>query len=160
MHDTRFLRIIASLAILSSPIGAQAACGTSAGFSLPDRGQQRPVRKQGSALLFTSGMRVNTDGAANSYHPQGTSAGALNTICNGIAVKPRSGPYAGVRISATKPASLSGTERCRKILDIFRTSRDAQWAIADADIDWFAIAMEGAAPERALPALHPAERAL
>jgi hypothetical protein len=143
MHDTRFLRIIASLAILSSPIGAQAACGTSAGFSLPDRGQQRPVRKQGSALLFTSGMRVNTDGAANSYHPQGTSAGALNTICNGIAVKPRSGPYAGVRISATKPASLSGPERCRKILDIFRTSRDAQWAIADADIDWFAIAMEG-----------------
>ncbi len=48
-----------------------------------------------------------------------------------------------MRISAKKPTSLSGPERCQKILDVFRASRDANWAIGNADVDWFAIAMEG-----------------
>ena len=134
----------AALAILAvNPVAATAACGTGAGFSLPDHGQQRPVRKLGGALVFTSGLRVNTDGAANSYHPEGRPAGALNTICNGIAVTPRSGPHRGVRISATKPAGLTGQQRCQAILDAFRESRDAGYKIVGADIDWFSIAMEG-----------------
>lgn len=142
---TRPTRWIAMLvAAVACPLASvHAACGTGAGYSLPDGGQQRPVRKLGGALLFTSGMRVNTDGAANSYHPVGTSAGALNTICNGIAVTPRAGPFAGVRISAKRPATLTGPQRCQKILDAFRASRDSGWRIGDADIDWFAIAMEG-----------------
>jgi hypothetical protein len=143
MSGTTFARIALSLSVAISPLSAQAACGVPAGFSLPDGNQQRPVRRMSGALLFVSGMRVNTDGAANSYHPQGTAAGALNTICNGIAVTPRSGPLAGVRISATRPTSLSGPQRCQRILDVFRASRDSAWAIGDADIDWFAIAMDG-----------------
>lgn len=132
------------LCLVALPLdGVRAACGTGAGFSLPDGGIQRPVRRLGGSLLFTSGMRVNTDGAANSYHPVGTSAGALNTICNGIAVKPRSGPFAGVRISAKQPMSLTGAQRCQMILDVFRASRDSQWRVGDSEIDWFAIAMEG-----------------
>ncbi len=74
MPGRNFSRLVMLLSMVSCPIAAHPACGTSAGFSLPDGSQQRPVRKQGGALLFTSGMRVNTDGAANSYHPQGTSA--------------------------------------------------------------------------------------
>lgn len=137
-------KLLAAIATAVAPVtAAGAVCGTGAGFSLPDHGQQRPVRRLDGALLFTSGMRVNTDGAANSYHPVGTSAGALNTICNGIAVTPRSGPFADVRISATRPSSLSGPQRCQRILDVFRESRDSGWRIGNADIDWFAIAMEG-----------------
>lgn len=132
------------LSIAAGPTGAaHAACGTGAGFSLPDGNQQRPVRRHQGALLFTSGMRVNTDGAANSYHPIGRSEGALNTICNGIAVTPRSGPFAGVRVSAKQPSSISGERRCQIILDAFRASRDSNWSTAGAEIHWFAIAMEG-----------------
>jgi hypothetical protein len=83
---------------------------------------------------------VNTDGAANSYHPDGRPAGALNTLCNGIAVTPRAGRFAGKRISATKPSSLIGSERCQMILDAFRASKAQDYKIGDADIDWFAIA--------------------
>jgi hypothetical protein len=123
------------------PVTAQPACGTSAGFTLPDRGRTRDVRSVGQALAFTSGLRVNTDGAPNSYHPEGTSKGALNTICNAIAITPRSGPFAGQRITALSPTSLTGRERCRMILDVFSKSMNAAFAIPpDAEIDWFAIA--------------------
>jgi hypothetical protein len=139
---TRVSLIACAAALLPIvPLAAQPTCGTSAGFTLPDRGRAREVRSVGKALVFTSGLRVNTDGAPNSYHPAGTSAGALNTICNGIAIKPRTGPFAGQRITALSPPSLPGPQRCQMILDVFRKSMSADFAIPpDAEIDWFAIA--------------------
>jgi Fungal chitosanase of glycosyl hydrolase group 75 len=127
---------------LIAPALAQPTCGTSAGITLRDKGNDKPVRKVGSALVFTSGLRVNTDGAANSYHPLGRPHGALNTLCNGLAVTPKTGPFAGQRISALGPAAMSGAERCRTILEVFRRSMQADYAILpDAEIHWFAIAM-------------------
>jgi hypothetical protein len=132
-----FPGVAAAVALaLIAPALAQPTCGTSAGITLRDRGSDKPVRKVGSALVFTSGLRVNTDGAANSYHPLGRPQGALNTLCNGIAVTPKTGPFAGQRITALQPASIPGAERCRMILEVFRRSMDA-----DSEIHWFAIAM-------------------
>jgi hypothetical protein len=134
------VRAAAALGLIAT-LAAQPTCGTSAGLTLQDRGRTREVRSVGPALAFTSGLRVNTDGAPNSYHPAGTNAGALNTICNGIAIKPRTGPFAGQRITAISPTSLSGAQRCQMILDVFRRSMSADFAIPpDAEIDWFAIA--------------------
>ena len=133
------LSLAASLA--ASPLPAETVCGRDAGFRLSDAGTSREVRAVSGALLFVSGLRVNTDGAANSYHPVGRSAGALNTICNGIAVTPATGQWAGRRVSAKAPAALTGKERCQIILDIFRASRDGGYAIpAAGTIDWYAIA--------------------
>jgi hypothetical protein len=120
---------------------AQPTCGTDAGIVLRDQGRDKPVRRLGDALVFTSGLRVNTDGAANSYHPLGRDKGALNTLCNGLAVTPKTGPLAGQRVTAISPSTISGKERCQVILDVFRRSMAADFAIpADAEIEWFAIA--------------------
>lgn len=132
---------LAAVLLAIVPLTAQPTCGTSTGLTLPDGPRTREVRSVGKAIAFTSGLRVNTDGAPNSYHPQGTSAGALNTLCNGIAITPRSGKFAGQRITAKSPASLPGPERCQMILDVFRASMKEGFAIpAEAEIDWFAIA--------------------
>ena len=141
MKPSRNVVAAVVLAVIA-PALAQPPCGTSAGITLRDRGRDKPVHTVGSALVFTSGLRVNTDGAANSYHPLGRPQGALNTLCNGLAVTPRTGPFAGQRISALRPESIPGGERCGMILEVFRRSRAADYAILpDAEIHWFAIAM-------------------
>ena len=127
--------------LLVAPLAAQPECGTSADLRLVDDKRSVEVLSVGQALVFTSGLRVNTDGAPNSYHPKGMDAGALNTICNAIAIKPRTGPFAGQRITALDPKSLTGKQRCQMILQTFDASRDADFAIPpDAEIEWFAIA--------------------
>jgi hypothetical protein len=138
-----FPGVFAAVALaLIAPALAQPTCGTSAGITLRDRDRDKPVRQIGSALVFTSGLRVNTDGAANSYHPLGRPQGALNTLCNGIAVTPKTGPLAGQRVTALAPTSITGGERCRVILEVFRRSMDADYSVLpDAEIHWFAIAM-------------------
>src|SRR5215211_4832376 len=47
--------------------------------------QDDPAHK---VILFRTSLRVNTDGAPNSYHPQDltVSVKAINNICNGISV--------------------------------------------------------------------------
>ena len=124
-----------------------AACPVTKTTKVPDGASERIIRQTPTFLAFRSGLRVNTDGAANSYHPIGKSKGALNTICNGIAVYPSSGPYKGQRVSSIAPKSLSGDQRCQIILDIFRESRNANYAIQKSGtIDWYALAMEPSAP--------------
>lgn len=87
----RAAAVLSALLIAAIPIAsaAEAACGTRAGFSLNDHGTAREARRFNGALVLTSGLRVNTDGASNSYHPIGTSRGALNSICNGIGINTR-----------------------------------------------------------------------
>lgn len=143
-----FRRGAVLLALMCTAASGQSLrCDTPQNFTLPDNDGaiQRPVWKRDSQIVFTSGLRVNTDGAANSYHPIGTSKGALNTICNAIAIKPLSGPYAGVRISSKfpndGPNKLDGKVRCQMILDAFRRSMTADYAILpDVEIDWYALA--------------------
>jgi hypothetical protein len=143
----------ATLALIGRAV-AQPTCGTDAGIILRDQGKDKPVRRLGDALVFTSGLRVNTDGAANSYHPLGREKGALNTLCNGLAVTPKTGPFAGQRITAIAPSSISGKERCQMILDIFRRSMAADFAIpANAEIHWFAIATRAPADGKYRPCI-------
>jgi hypothetical protein len=139
MKATKCLATLTAISLMTSA-HAQ-SCGVAAGFSLPDAGKSRPVRRLDKTLVFRSGLRVNTDGAANSYHPVGTSKGALNTICNGIAVTPRSGKWANKRVTGKHPDRAIREERCQLILDVFRRSQAAGYAILpDADIDWYALA--------------------
>jgi Fungal chitosanase of glycosyl hydrolase group 75 len=147
MRQFRAAFIAAAVFAVIGGAAAQPTCGTDAGIVLRDRGKDKPVRRVGDAVVFTSGLRVNTDGAANSYHPLGTEKGALNTLCNGIAITPKTGRFAGQRITAIEPASISGKERCQMILDVFRRSMAADFTIPpDAEIQWFAIATRP--PER------------
>lgn len=148
-----FIRISAIGTLLSAQFHAAVAC-TSAGFQLPDHGVSRPVWRLGNALVFSSGLRVNTDGAANSYHPIGTSVGALNTICNGIAVYPSAGRWAGQRVTAKKPLAMPAEERCQTILDTFRASRDHDYSVpATGTIDWYAIASRPAQAAKYRPCI-------
>lgn len=137
---------------------ALAACGVPTGTSLNDKvGStvfKRELRKLGPALVFTSGLRVNTDGASNSYHPGGTAKGALNTICNGIAITPKTGPHAGQKIVARTPTSISGKERCRLMRDAVARSEAQDFApLADTKIDWFALAVEPNGPREGRPCI-------
>lgn len=146
-------------AIGQYPATAQSPCGVDAGIRLRDGGAEQPVRRVGEAIVFKSGLRVNTDGAANSYHPDGKSAGALNTICNGIAVYPRKGPLAGKRVTAIAPTTLSGPARCQMILDIFRASKARGFAIPQSGtIDWFAIASRPSTATHYRPCIQTAGR--
>jgi hypothetical protein len=143
-------RYIATLLAITSQTWSGvglAACPVTKTTKVPDGATIRTIRQTPTFLSFRSGLRVNTDGAANSYHPIGKSKGALNTICNGIAVYPVSGPYKGQRVSSIAPTNLSGDERCQIILDIFRESLNANYAIPKSGtIDWYALAMEPGAP--------------
>lgn len=143
----QFSALIA-LASQTCPVIAIAACPATQRYDVPDGDQTRQVSETGAFVFFRAGLRVNTDGAANSYHPIGRSAGALNTICNGIAVYPSSGPHKGERISSIAPGSMDPGERCQTILNIFRESRNANYAFPNSGtISWYALAMEpGAAP--------------
>jgi hypothetical protein len=147
MRRSASASILACLSLIASK--AHSTCGTHFLDLKDGPSRTRAIQKFSGAIVFTSGLRVNTDGAANSYHPIGTSKGALNTICNGIAVTPSSGPWAGQRVSgkvqtAGKSASQikkESADRCQTILDIFRASYNAGYAIPSAGtIDWFAIA--------------------
>src|SRR5688572_5862192 len=132
--------------VLAGASSAQAEmqrCAAVAAFSARDGAVTRTVSTFGEALVFDGGLRLNTDGAPNSYHPYGTAQGAKNTICNAIGVTPTEGPYAGQYITAIAPTTMTGRERCQPILNHFYASRDAGWAILpSATIRWFAIAMK------------------
>jgi len=139
------LATLAGILSLVAPAYAQPSCGVDARFSLPDGAAQRPVRRLGEALVFTSQLRVNADGAANTYHPLGRRlGGALDSLCNGLAVTPHSGPFANQRIfvSSDMPQDIQD-RNCQMILDAFRSSRAAGYAIQpDATLHWFGIATE------------------
>jgi hypothetical protein len=128
-----------------------------------DGATEKSVKQTEKFLVFRSGLKVNTDGAPDSYHPIGTSKGARNVITNGIAVYPASGRYKGLRItSKTTEASfkknnlpplpqgqkpLTAEQSQQIILDVFRASRDANYAIpATGTIDWYAIPQEPGSP--------------
>jgi hypothetical protein len=131
------------LVVLSQFSAAYASCPAVKTTPVFDKGASRLVREAASFVVYKSQLRVNTDGAPDSYHPIGKSKGALNTICNGIAVTPAAGPFKGERITSIAPEKLSANERCQIILDIFRESRDAGYSVPKGgSIDWYALAME------------------
>ncbi|HEX5183106.1 MAG TPA: glycoside hydrolase family 75 protein [Allosphingosinicella sp.] len=140
-----FMAVLAAFGSVSAT--ARAACGTDAGFSLTDKtdggNKVRPARLLNGAILFTSQLRVDIDGAPNAYHPLGRIDGkALETICNGIAVTPHSGKHAGVKVTAEEPDTIDAEDRCQTILDFFRASRDDHYSTQGADIKWIAIPVE------------------
>ena len=63
------------------------------GVFAPQQKRVRLVSRHGApahkVIVFRTSLRVNTDGAPNSYHPEDLSGTvkALNSICNGISVK-------------------------------------------------------------------------
>ena len=75
-------------------------------------------------VLFRSALRVNTDGAPNSYHPfdlEGSSK-AINNIANGVAI---------YRLGGNQPVSY------RETIAVFGKFRDANWMTpAGYRIDW------------------------
>lgn len=142
-----FLAMVPDIAQAQQPI-----CELPVAFTVRDKisvGRYRNLKiyqindQSGSpwAYAFVSRLRLNTDGAGRSYHPIGTSAGALNTICNGIAVSRRNPNGTRTRISSIAPLTMSAEARCQYILDTFRKSRDNNWAIDQNNfIDFYAIA--------------------
>lgn len=127
----------------ASPMGPRLTCPAISTSTVPDGKLQRDVTRTERFLFYRAGLRVNTDGAPNSYHPIGTSGAALNSICNGIAVYPAVGVHRGKRISAVAPKDISDADRCQMILDIFRASRAVDYEpVASGKIDWFAIALD------------------
>lgn len=63
------------------------------GMFAPQQKRVRLVSRRGApahkVIVFRTSLRVNTDGAPNSYHPKDLSGTvkAINSICNGISVK-------------------------------------------------------------------------
>lgn len=68
----------------------------------------------GRAVFFRTSLRVNTDGAPNSYHPNDLRGAqlAINNICNGVAVTRN-----GVRLG------------CQGIRQAFAQFRDGDWRV-------------------------------
>ncbi|HEY0406309.1 MAG TPA: hypothetical protein VGC89_11315, partial [Pyrinomonadaceae bacterium] len=67
-------------------------------------------------VLFQTRLRVNTDGAPNSYHPvdlQG-SVKAINNICNAISVR---------------LVSNGEKQPCAKAIEVFKKFRDDDWTV-------------------------------
>lgn len=77
------------------------------------------------AVVFRTPLRVNTDGAPNSYHPQDLSGKvkAINNICNAIAVR------------TVPPGDKKLT--CAEQQAVFARFRDAGWVVPDGyKISW------------------------
>lgn len=110
---------------------AEGACPATKAFDFPDPSLTGPVREGPTkTLIFTGKLRVNTDGAPNSYHPFGRKAGATNVLCNGLAVQ----LPGGARLSAKTDKS------CSFITRYYEPTRDSGWKVQPGfKIDWYAI---------------------
>ncbi|HEX8166353.1 MAG TPA: hypothetical protein VF601_11275 [Beijerinckiaceae bacterium] len=118
-------RIILSVAVfmLGQAISLAAECNIMDRDNFISGGKKEPVLlangksdSDPGIILFKSGLRVNTDGAPNSYHPndlQGKTL-AINNICNGISVKD---------LSTGKFVS------CPKARTVFGQFRDSDWNV-------------------------------
>src|SRR6266487_975488 len=78
--------VLCMSSLVPSAVAAPASmCKVSDAFTVGDKKVKR-IRipsYDGDILYFKSHMNVNTDGAPTSYHLDGKSAGAMNTLCNG-----------------------------------------------------------------------------
>lgn len=137
---------VAISAVLSGRVYAEpdSLCPVESTKIVTDGKEQRKVHHTKEFIYYRSGLRVNTDGAPNSYHPLGRrEGGALNSICNGIAVRPTGGAYQGQRVSALSPSGMTMQQRCQTILDVFRAAAASDYSDFSAGtIDWYAIAIE------------------
>ena len=139
---------VAVLAGTRLPI-EQSTCVVGTAKQVRDGARTREVYEAQDFLFFRSGLRVNTDGSPNSYHPDGRAAGALNTLCNALAVYPSAGTYAGQRISSIAPRNVDADTRCQIILDTFRAARNAGYTASPLGrIDWYALALIPGEPPR------------
>jgi hypothetical protein len=85
------------------------------------------ARDDGRIVFFSTSLRVNTDGAPNSYHPRDLRGGemAINNICNGVAV------YRNLR--GGRRTALG----CAEARRIFEQFRDNGWRVpAGYTISW------------------------
>lgn len=101
---------------LSSVIAVYGQCRVvRQGVFTPQNKRVRLVARSGAAggahrvIFFRTSLRVNTDGAPNSYHPHDLtgSVRAINNICNGVSVRRN-----GVRLG------------CRRAREVFAQFRD------------------------------------
>jgi hypothetical protein len=119
---------------LVAPIGALVLCATAAPVIAAECNViNRAIFKSGGGLepvllasgsadeaqalvLFKAKLRVNTDGAPNSYHPNDLEGKtlAINNICNGVSVK---------EIATGK------TLACAKARTVFGQFRDRDWTV-------------------------------
>ena len=88
---------------------------------------------EGGALIFDAPLAINTDGAPNSYHPNGRPAGALNTVCNAVNI--RVPPDYEERIDY---------RQCSRLIRLFNQARDAGWyGDGIPRVQWYGIASQG-----------------
>ena len=143
MKNFAFLFLLVTVFPHQASTQTRAVCPTGKADWVADGAKQRQVTRTQKFVFYRAELRVNTDGAANSYHPIGTSKGALNTICNGIAVYPATGPHHGQRISSISPKDMTIGQRCQVILDVFRAAQAVEYGPSKAgSIDWYAIALD------------------
>jgi len=94
MRNRMVCSIVVVALIWSLSATAYAQCNViQQGMFRPQNTRVRLVSRPGApahkVIFFRTSLRVNTDGAPNSYHPQDLSGTvkAINSICNGISVK-------------------------------------------------------------------------
>jgi len=90
----------------------------------------RTILGDGSALAFATNMRVNTDGAPRSYHPDDPAGAtlALNKMCHGANAK-------------TVFGRTVNYEKCNRFNRLFEKARDANWTGWNKPkIEFFAVA--------------------
>jgi hypothetical protein len=130
--------LIAIVMIHSNVATAQTTCTAKPAFEAADGREvatrvTRQVRRLGDALTWTAGMRVNTDGALNAYHPTRifrAAGGPLTSLCNGFAVVTADGR----RLHALNTS-------CQELNDYYTRVRDNDWRVpTDYSLDFFAIA--------------------
>jgi len=86
-------------------------------------------------VLFQTRLRINTDGAPNSYHPVDLKGNvkAINNICNAISVR---------------LVSTGAKQPCAKAIEVFKNFRDHDWTVPNGfKITWnkvIATRIEGA----------------
>ena len=155
--------LLAGLAIHSVDAAPAPKCVVSDAFTIGVR-QVKKVRVpsyEGDILYFKSHMNVNTDGAPTSYHLDGKSAGAMNTLCNGANIYLSAEDLAqqkafvgyltkgeraelkdkGATAEEIKKASI---QKCAQFDAYLQQARKAQWDQKTFPrVDFYAVATDG-----------------
>lgn len=153
----KVVNLVAILALISQPV--YAGCVVSPGFVFDSKHGNIAVSVvridalAGPILHYRADSEINTDGSVISYHLDGTSAGALNSICNASnAVLSDGTIYAGIVTDAERASPTYkrldvqgrrafGRDKCNRLLGYFAQARRTGFDPAvRPKMDFYAIA--------------------
>ena len=133
---TSLVKLGCALAALAVMVCARAQtdCGMQRAFSFQrgGKGTTWVLSSPDGSVMWTGPLAIDLDGAPNAYHPQGRSAGALETICNGANVRLPDG------------TRIQGSSDCSAMIPKFNEARDSGWTAAGKPrVEWYGVAAQG-----------------